>query len=81
MEKPHAKRDFQELRSRLLNNIPTTFVRFSDGELEILRNNPLSITDGIVHWRLGTLDGKYPKHDDKSFVPERDTLLLSLIHI
>jgi hypothetical protein len=77
MEKPEAKRDFQELRSRFMNNIPTTFVRFSDGELEILRNNPLSITDGVVRWRLGTLDGKYPQHDNKSFVPERDTLLRS----
>lgn len=77
MEKPEAKRDFQELRSRFINNIPTTFVRFSDGELEILRNHPLSITDGVVRWRLGTLDGKYPQHDNKSFVPERDTLLRS----
>jgi hypothetical protein len=77
MEKPEAKRDFQELRSRFINNTPTTFVRFSDGELEILRNNALSITDGVVRWRLGTLDGKYPQHDNKSFVPERDTLLRS----
>jgi hypothetical protein len=77
MEKPKAKRDFQELHSRFMNNIPTTFVRFSDGELEILRNNALSITDGVVRWRLGTLDGRYPQHDNKSFVPERDTLLRS----
>lgn len=77
MEKPEAKRDFQELRSRFIDTIPTTFVRFSDGELEILRNNPLSITDGVVRWRLGTIDGKYPPHDSKSFVPARDTLLRS----
>jgi hypothetical protein len=77
MKKPEAKRDFQELRSRFINNIPTTFVRFSDGELEILRNNPLSITDGVVRWRLGTLDGRYPQHDNKSFVPERDIVLRS----
>lgn len=75
MDKPVAKRDFQELLSRFINNIPTTFVRFSDGELEILRNNPLSITDGVVEWRLGTLNGRYPVHDNKSFVPSRDKKL------
>jgi len=77
MEIPSAKRNFQELRSRFVNRIPTTFVRFSDGELEVLRNNPLSITDGVVRWRLGTLDGKYPRHDNKSFIPERDGILRS----
>lgn len=77
MATPEARRDFELIRTRFLNNVPTTFIRFSDGELEILRNYPLSITDGVVQWRLGTLDGKYPQHDNKSFVPERDHLLRS----
>ena len=75
MREPKAKNDFLELSSRLLNSTPTTFVRFSDGELEMLRNNHLSITDGIVNWRMGTIDGKYPVHDNKSFVPDRDQVL------
>jgi hypothetical protein len=75
MQVPNAKRDFEQFRLRFINKIPTTFVRFSDGELEILRDNPLSIVNGVVNWRLGTLDGKYPEHDNKSFVPERDSVL------
>lgn len=75
MQGPNAKRDFEQFRLRFINKLPTTFVRFSDGELEILRDNPLSILNGVVNWRLGTLDGKYPEHDNKSFVPERDVVL------
>lgn len=75
MQVPNANLDFAQFQLRFIDKLPTTFVRFSDGELEILRNNPLSIANGVVTWRLGTLDGKYPEHDNKSFVPERDAVL------
>lgn len=75
MEKISAKRHFDELLSRIANQIPTTYVRFSDGELEILRGNPFSIVNGVVTWRLGILQGGYPEHDNKSFVPDRDAIL------
>ena len=75
MQVPNVKSDFEQFRMRFVERVPTTFVRFSDGELEILRDNPLSIVNGVVNWRLGTLDGKYPEHDNKSFVPERDIAL------
>jgi hypothetical protein len=77
MREPNSKDDFNELTSRILKFTPTTFIRFSDGELEVLRNNPLSINNGVVKWRLGTLNAKYPPHDNKSFVPERDHKLRS----
>jgi hypothetical protein len=77
MQVPNPNSDFDAFRLRFLKGIPTTFVRFSDGELEILRDNPLSILNGVVSWRLGTLDGRYPEHDNKSFVPERDAELRS----
>lgn len=75
MPVPTANNEFDQFRLRFLKGIPTTFVRFSDGELEVLRGNPLSILNGVVNWRLGTLDAKYPEHDNKSFVPERDGAL------
>ena len=75
MQVPNANSDFDRFHLRFLKGVPTTFVRFSDGELEILRNNPLSILNGVVNWRRGTLVGKYPEHDNKSFVPERDGAL------
>jgi hypothetical protein len=75
VQQPFPEKDFEYFLFRFRSNIPTTYVRFSDGEIEILRNHPLSITNGVVDWRLGRLDAKYPEHDNKSFIPERDRLL------
>lgn len=75
MHRPNANQDSRVLYSRFEGHQPTTFVRFSDGELEIIRNNPILIKDGVVQWSRGTLKAGYPQHDSKSFVPNRDQAL------
>jgi hypothetical protein len=65
--------------------VPFQFVRFSDGETEILESRYLSINDGKVHFRGKVHDIDYPEHDKKIFDPVthdefRIQLLRSLKH-
>lgn len=47
-----------------------TFVRFSDGEIEILRNRRLVIADGITEFRGKTFRNSFLDFDKKTFCPE-----------
>ena len=67
-----SKTDFQLLLHLLKKHEPFTFIRFSDGEMEVLRNERLFIGDGIVSWRKGTISHPYPNFDRKDFEPGRD---------
>ena len=64
--------DFEIVKSLLKSKSPFTFVRFSDGEMEILRNQALFIGNGKIIWRKGSFDFSYPEFDSKEFKPERD---------
>jgi len=50
-------------------NKPFTFVRFSDGETEILRNRYLQIGEGKIVYRGNTTKNIYPEFDSKKFDP------------
>lgn len=45
------------------------FIRFSDGEIDILRNRKLIIKDGNLHERGLEYNFNYPKWDEKTFIP------------
>lgn len=68
----------------LKKRIPFTFIRFSDGEIEILRNRFLEINKDYVFFRDKKLKNKYPAFDQKKFDPiinsdfRRDLLHTSL---
>jgi hypothetical protein len=64
--------DFKCLVSLLEQKTPFTFIRFSDGEMEIIVNTKLVISPGSVEWRGGKGVANYPAFDSKSFIPERD---------
>lgn len=64
--------DFEQMLKNVLARKPFTFIRFSDGEMEILRNNKLFIGDGKVQWSKGEVLFPYPDFDRKDFVPDRD---------
>ena len=51
------------------------FVRFSDGEMEIIRNRYLQIGLGKTHFRGKTFTNEFPGYDSKEFNPERDISL------
>ena len=66
---PSAKVDLDRLISLLKNEEPFCFVRFSDGEIDILRNSFLEIKEGVTHFRGRTFKNNYKKHDIKKFDP------------
>lgn len=48
-----------------------TFVRFSDGEIEILRNRKLVIAGGVTEFRGKRFSNQFPEFDQKRFDPRR----------
>lgn len=67
-----SKKDFYTLIEAFKTNTNFSFIRFSDGETEILRNNRLHIGPEYVYSSAGTFKFKYPPHDFKEFNPSRD---------
>ena len=70
-----AKLDFHFLSDLLCKKEPFIFIRFSDGEMEIVRNYRLLIGDGHISWSKGEVEFRYPDFDSKEFIPERDAKL------
>lgn len=68
----HPKKDFDYLLECVNSGVPFTFIRFSDGEIEVLRNRKLFIGDGLVSWSKGEVKFAYPDFDKKDFSPNRD---------
>lgn len=66
------KTDLRTLCNLIQNRVPFTFVRFSDGEMEVIANSKLVIAGGAVEWRGGKNPASYPVFDTKTFLPERD---------
>ncbi len=67
---PNPVKQLQYLNNLISNNTNFTFIRFSDGEIEILKNRYLEIGDGITYFRGQTLTNNYPVYDRKKFDPE-----------
>lgn len=63
------KHDLEKIRQNLLTKTPFTFVRFSDGEIEILRNRYLKIAKGETVFRGAKFSNQFPIHDQKVFDP------------
>jgi hypothetical protein len=67
--KPTSKNQINKFINLLKNKIPFSFIRFSDGEIEILRNRYLDINDGKTIFRGKEYTNLYPKYDAKTFNP------------
>jgi len=59
------------LKDKLINKEPFTFIRFSDGETEILKNRYLEIVPGKTMFRGKEIKNKFPQFDSKKFDPEQ----------
>jgi hypothetical protein len=69
---PRGRRDLEFFIRDLKARKPFTFVRFSDGEMEILRRERLVLGPDGVTWSKGQSSFVYPVFDHKDFDPERD---------
>jgi hypothetical protein len=66
--------DLSYLFELLKSKQPFTFIRFSDGETEILNNNYLEISENCTKYRGQIFENSYPTHDYKFFDPNIDFL-------
>lgn len=72
---PQAKEDLQMIFNMLKNNVNFVFVRFSDGETEILRNRFSKITTDEVVYKGRSWKSIFPIYDQKEFNPQLHQLL------
>lgn len=70
--KPNAKRDLNRIIYNLRNSIPFTFLRFNDGEVEILRNRFLEIDNSIINFKGKKFTHNFPIYDKKLFDPNKN---------
>lgn len=66
---PSPVKHIEQVIKSLENNEAFSFVRFSDGETEILRNRYLEINNGITIFRGKQFVNSYPQFDSKKFDP------------
>jgi len=67
--------DLLEFNTRLELRQPFTFVRFSDGETEILQGSSMEIGRQGVSWSRGSSGFIYPEYDFKKFEPRKHKTL------
>lgn len=68
---PTGDHDLDRFEGLVRERSSFTFVRFSDGEIEILRNRKLVIADGVTEFRGKRSSNQFPEFDQKRFDPSR----------
>lgn len=66
---PTGDGDLDRFERLVRERTPFTFVRFSDGEIEILRNRKLVIAGGVTEFRGKRFSNQFPAFDQKRFDP------------
>lgn len=74
---PRPKEQLVKFRNMLIDRKPFTFVRFSDGETEILFNRYLEISGGKTFFKGNEYKNNYPIYDSKVFNPNENEDLRS----
>ncbi|MEN3373022.1 hypothetical protein [Dechloromonas sp. ZS-1] len=68
---PTGDGDLDRFERLVREHSPFTFVRFSDGEIEVLRNRKLVIAGGVTEFRGKRFSNQFPEFDQKRFDPRR----------
>lgn len=66
---PNGIDHLNNVKNKLINKEPFTFIRFSDGETEILKNRYLEIVPGKTVFRGKEIKNNFPQFDSKRFDP------------
>jgi hypothetical protein len=69
MSDPCPKQHLNNFIYKLKNKEPFSFIRFSDGEIEVLRNRYLEINNGKTFFRGREFTNTFPAFDAKKFDP------------
>jgi len=70
MGDPCPKQHLNNFIDKLKSKEPFSFVRFSDGEIEVLRNRYLEINNGKTFFRGREFTNTFPVFDTKKFDPD-----------
>lgn len=68
--KPSAIKDIEKFYQMIKSKESFSFIRFSDGELEIIRNRYLKISKGKTHFRGKIFHNSFSEIDSKEFDPK-----------
>ena len=71
---PDAKLDLERFYKMLFERVSFTFIRFSDGEMEIIRNRYVEIGNGYTVFKNKKVPSNFPEYDRKVFDPEKNIL-------
>lgn len=74
-KKLKPKTELRKFADKLRRRERFVFIRFSDGELEIINGHALRLNSNGVLWSRGVSDFAYPQYDHKDFDPIRDVKL------
>jgi len=74
-----SKAELNRFIGKIRSNERFSFVRFSDGELEILQGSRLVLGKSGVIWSKGQSSFKYPAYDHKDFDPTKDKALMDAV--
>ncbi len=75
INKPLANKDIEKFCSMIKNKDPFCFVRYSDGEMEIIRNRYLKIEGGRTYFKGKISKNNFTEIDSKEFDPKRDNCI------
>lgn len=80
MHKPNPSFRFDDILALIKSGRSFSFVRFSDGEMEVLRNRLLVIKDGVTQFRGERFSNSFDGHDAKTYIPgEMDEIRRDLL--
>jgi hypothetical protein len=77
--KQDPKLDFAIFKQLLVQKSPFTFIRFSDGELDVIKNRKVHIGKEVVRWDENVLIHDYPVYDYKDFDPIKNQDIRTLL--
>lgn len=77
--KQDPQTDLRTIKQLLIKKIPFSFIRFSDGEMDIIRNRRVHIGKDLVQWDENILHHDYPNFDYKDFDPLKNQKIRSML--
>jgi hypothetical protein len=77
--KQKSRGDFKTLEHMLMRKRAFSYIRFSDGEIDIIRNRKVHIGKDLVQWDENILLHDYPIFDYKDFDPAKNQDIRSLL--
>lgn len=70
---PNGQNEIRRLESIIMPDSPLTFIRFSDGEMDIIRNHKAVIAKNMTFARGEKFESNFPVYDFKTFLPEKNS--------